>query len=164
MKKNTIYFSKVKPKAIIPNKKIEDAGYDIYCCFDEQELVINSGEIVIIPTGIATAFPKEYVLVIKERSSTGALGMSTRMGIIDSGYRGELFIGINNTSQKKIIISKNIDSIQKTEKTIYYPYTKAISQGLYLLLPELETTEIEYNELLAFESSRMSKKLGDSGK
>ena len=32
----TIYFAKVKPEAKIPSKRDEDAGYDIYACFEED--------------------------------------------------------------------------------------------------------------------------------
>ena len=31
-----VYFAKMNEKAVIPSKKNEDAGYDIYACFDED--------------------------------------------------------------------------------------------------------------------------------
>ena len=37
----TIKFAKVKPNAKIPTKREEDAGYDIYACFDEDYITIN---------------------------------------------------------------------------------------------------------------------------
>ena len=38
--KNTILFSKVNPNAIIPTKRDEDAGYDVYSCFDAKLTII----------------------------------------------------------------------------------------------------------------------------
>jgi hypothetical protein len=35
---NDLVFAKVKPDAIIPTKENENAGYDIYACFDEDLL------------------------------------------------------------------------------------------------------------------------------
>jgi len=161
---NKIYFSKVKDNAKIPSKLDEDAGYDIYCCFDEDELILPQNEVTIIPTGIATAFSSDYVLFIKERSSSGALGMSLRMGVIDSGYRGELFVGINNTINKRIIITKKVDRIIVNDKEVLYPYLKAIAQGVYISLPKLITQEIPYDILKQINSKRMFNKLGESGK
>ena len=48
-----LYFAKVKPNAIIPSKRDEDAAYDIYACFDDDYLVIPPHKTVLIPTGIA---------------------------------------------------------------------------------------------------------------
>ena len=39
-----ILFAKVKPDAIIPTKREEDAGFDIYSLFDEESIVINPHE------------------------------------------------------------------------------------------------------------------------
>ena len=36
-----IKFAKVKPEAIIPSKRVEDAGFDIYACFEEEYMVIK---------------------------------------------------------------------------------------------------------------------------
>lgn len=103
---NTIKFAKVKPNAIIPSKREEDAGYDIYPCFDEDYIVIYPHETKMIPTGIASAFSSDYVAILKERGSTGTKGIGQRSGIIDSGFRGEYFVPITNHNDKPIIIVK----------------------------------------------------------
>ena len=51
-----IYFAKMKENAIIPSKKKEDAGYDLYACFDEDYFVIEPFKTRPVPTGIACAF------------------------------------------------------------------------------------------------------------
>jgi len=163
---HNIYFSKTSDKAVVPSKRSEDAGFDLYSCFDESEIVLQRNEIKLIPTGIATAFSPNYVLFVKERSSTGSIGLSVRMGVIDSGYRGEIKIGLNNTSDKIIIISKKVDKVTHDEatNTVYYPYSKGIAQAVLLKIPNVSSTEIPYDELLKFSSERMDSFLGASGK
>ena len=56
IKDNDLYFAKVNPNAIIPSKRDEDGGYDVYACFDEDYMVIQPHETKLIPSGIATAF------------------------------------------------------------------------------------------------------------
>ena len=161
---NKIFFSKTKPNAIIPSKRDEDAGFDLYACFDESEITVSPGQVVIVPTGIATSFSSDMVLFVKERSSTGAIGLALRMGVVDSGYRGELLIGLNNTTRKEIIITKEVNQVIKGEIQIKYPYSKAIAQGVFLFLPKVVSEEIPYNELLSIRSDRMLNTMGESGK
>lgn len=161
---NKLLFAKVKQNAIIPTKELENAGYDLYANFEETELVIEPNEIRLISTGISTAFDYNYVFIVKERGSTGSIGMSVRMGVVDSGFRGEINIGINNTSDKTIIISKEHDKVVKTSDIIIYPYTKAIAQGILTIIPDLESEEISYEELLTIKSNRMDNWLGSSNK
>jgi dUTP pyrophosphatase len=162
VKSDTIYFAKVKRSGIVPEKRDEDAGFDFYPNFKEESIVIKPNEIKLIPTGIASAFDKMYVLLIKERSSTGAKGMAVRMGVIDSGYRGEILIGINNTNNKPIIITK--DEYFKDLTYIVHPYSKAIAQGILLPIPKIKVLQVKYSELLKFDSSRKKTLLGASKK
>lgn len=164
MSNDFLNFAKTRDGAIVPSKRIEDSGYDIYSCFEENEILLKPGEIRLIPTGIAVAFPKEYVLFIKERSSTGAIGLSTRMGVIDSGYRGEIMIGLNNTSNIPITITKSTNDIIRDPAYIRFPYKKAIAQAVLCVIPQLTVKEISYEELLSINSERGKSFLGASGK
>lgn len=159
-----LYFARTRKDAIIPAKRAEDSGYDIYSCFDEESITLNPGDIRLIPTGIATAFAPGYVLFIKERSSTGSIGLATRMGVIDSGFRGEIMIGLNNTSNIPITITKEVTQVTKLQHVVKYPYTKAIAQGVLCVIPQLEVEEIGYDELLKISSDRGVTFLGASGK
>lgn len=166
VKNHNIYFSKTNEESVVPSKRAEDAGFDLYACFSEAEIVLHPNEIKLISTGIATAFSTNYVLFVKERSSTGSIGLSVRMGVIDSGYRGEIKVGLNNTSDKTIIISKNVDKLtfNETTNTLYYPYIKGIAQAVLLKIPTITSVEVPYEELLKFTSERMDSFLGSSGK
>lgn len=163
--KDTIYFAKVNPSAKIPSKREEDGCYDIYACFEKNEIEIEKGEIKLIPTGIASAFDKKYRLNCKrERGSTGKYGMTIVSGQIDSGYRGEIFIAINNTSNRTIIISKSFPDVSTTNHIVWFPYNKAIGQIALEEVPDVEVKEISYDELKAIDSERKTGMLGSSGK
>ena len=180
-----IKFAKVDPNAIIPSKKDEDMGFDIYACFDEDYIIMKPNETKLIPTGIASACDPEYGFVLRERGSTGSKGIALRAGVIDSGYRGPWFIGLTNTSNRWLIISKvdvedvinneikqidgeNILTINYVtrciENAIVYPYSKAIAQALVVPVPKVEIEEISYDELKSIKSERGTGELGSSNK
>ena len=166
---NTILFAKVNSKAIIPSKEEENGGYDIYACFEEDFILIQPHEIKMIPTGIASAFDSKYVMILKERGSSGTKGMATRCGVIDSGYRGEWFVPINNTTNKNIIISKLSEEELKnqgvdTSSSIVYPYTKGICQAILVPVTKVEVREIPLDKLKGIKSQRGEGALGSSGK
>jgi dUTP pyrophosphatase len=172
----TVKFAKTKPNAIIPTKRLEDAGYDVYPCFDEDYIIIKPHTTVIIPTGIASACDTDYCFVLHERSSTGTKGMAQRCGIIDSGYRGEWGVPITNTNDVPIVICKKefIATFSDFASVlllpygkanyILYPYEKAICQALIIPVPEVEIEEYTYEELKAIPSERGTGRLGSSGK
>lgn len=189
----TIKFAKVKENAIIPTKADEDMGYDIYACFDEDYIEIRPHQTKLIPTGIASCCSDNYGFIIKERGSTGSQGIAVRCGVIDSGFRGEWFIALTNTTIETIRITKKVDKVQqgvaysgKEEKYYFgvnenidltqddpfiygeilklYPYSKAIAQAILVPVPKVEVEEVTYDELKSIKSDRMSGQLGSSGK
>ena len=162
-----LYFAKVKPNAIIPSKREEDAAYDIYACFDDDYLVIPPHQTILIPTGIATVFSSKWVALLRERGSNGSKGLAQRAGVIDSGYRGEWFVPLTNTNRVPVVIVKKgveLPLIYENSHAILYPYEKGIAQLLMVEVPKLRTKEITYEELLQFNSERGTGALGSSGK
>ena len=164
MRTNTIKFAKVKPNAIIPSKRDEDAGYDIYPCFEEEYIMITPHKTAMIPCGIASAFSYNYVAVLKERGSTGTKGIAQRCGVIDSGYRGEWMTPITNTTDKTLWIDKRFDKTEEYNGHIHYPYSKAICQALFLEVPMFTVEEVSLDELNSIDSIRGNGKLGSSNK
>ena len=161
-----LYWAKVKENAIIPTKREEDAGYDLYPCFEEEYLEILPLHTKLVPLGVASAF--DYVMLLKERGSTGTKGMAQRAGVIDSGYRGEYMAPVTNVNDKPLcIVKKEVletwDEDQK-EKYILYPYEKAVCQGVLLKMPQLESETLSYDELKKIASLRNDGRLGSSGK
>ena len=121
----------------------------------------------MIPTGLATAFDSKYVAILKERGSTGTKGIGQRSGIIDSGYRNEIFVPITNHNNKPLIITKETNQTTLeilAEDYIIYSYSKAICQMILLELPQLQSEEISYEELKNIKSERGMTCLGQSGK
>lgn len=161
----TVKFAKIRPTAIIPTKRLEDAGYDIYANFEEDFILIPSHETVMIPTGIASACDTDFCLILKERGSTGTKGMAQRAGIIDSGYRNEIFVPITNTTNFNIYIIKSGKEKERIGlHGVFYPYEKAIAQILVIPVPTVDVEEYTYEELKAIPSSRGVGALGSSGK
>ena len=163
----TVKFAKVRPTAVIPTKRDEDAGFDIYADFEDDFIIIDPHTTTLIPTGIASACDTDYCFILKERGSTGTKGIAQRCGVIDSGYRNEWFVPITNTTNKKIaIIKKDADYIFKRNTSGYtiYPYEKAIAQALVVPVPKVKVEELTYNELKEITSDRGMGALGSSGK
>lgn len=167
-----IYFAKVRDDAKIPTKKTSNAGYDIYPCFDEDYIIINSGETKLIPTGIASACDENYYFQIQERGSTGSKGIKYSAGVIDSSYRGEWFLATTNVNNKPVVITKlDIDKLDNLAKNminegfIVYPYSKALFQAIvHCVHNEMEVNEILFENLKNIDSDRGAGKLGSSGK
>ena len=155
--KTTIHFARTNPNAIIPSKIEENAGMDVYPCFNEDYMIIQSNETKMIPTGIASVCSDDYYFQLFERSSTGTKGIGQRCGVIDSSYRGTWFVSITNHNNKPIIITKekNEDVLKLLQNlAIVYPYSKAICQVVLLPVPKINIEEIDYETLKTFESER----------
>ena len=169
-----LYWAKVKENAIIPTKRDEDAGYDIYANFDENYRFIKSGETVMIPTGIASCIPVGYYMQIEERGSSGSKGMKYSAGVFDAGFRGEWNLMVTNTTDKVIAIIKRdflvqhkelFDDLVKRDLMIVYPYEKAIFQAiLHSTNNQVIPQEISYDELKNIPSERGTGRLGSSNK
>ena len=167
----TIYFAKIKNEAKIFSKEKENAGYDIFACFEEDFIALDENETKLIPTGIAWASSPNYYLQIEERSSTGTKGIKRSAGVIDSGYRGEIKIAILNSTRKKLVFS-NLEENEffekykefEKEKTLFYSTKKAIAQGVVHRVEDMKEKEISYEELLNIKSNRGDKGWGSSNK
>ena len=70
---NDLYFAKVEPNAIIPSKRNEDAGYDIYTC-ETEAIVINPNSTKMIDTGIAIACSENYFPKFFDKGGMGSKG------------------------------------------------------------------------------------------
>jgi len=168
-KRDEINFAKTRPNAIIPSKRFEDGAYDIYPCFDENYIEILPGQIKMVSTGIASAFSPKYRASLRERGSSGSKGLAKRCGEIDSGYRNEWFVAINNTTNKSIIIGKKgfegeVGTVISNLDYIVYPYEKAIAQVALEYVPNVIVKEITYEKLLEIPSERGMGKLGSTNK
>lgn len=111
-----IIFAKVKENAIIPSKEEENAGFDVYACWDgveKKDKIIKPHTTKLIPTGIACALPINYYFQVEERGSTGSKGIKKSAGVVDSGYRGEIFVAISNVNDKYLIFGDKDTYLQE---------------------------------------------------
>ena len=163
-----------------PTKNEEDMGFDVKAHFDEYEMVFKPHETKLVPTGLYAAVPTLWGLLAREKGSTGAIGMKCGAGVVDSGYRGEIFIAITNENDCELIITKNPD-VKKAmrvpkngrvvfdwddkpvqEEVIFYPYKKGICQLLVKFNPKVNTKVVSIEELKAIPSIRGEGKLGST--
>ena len=92
---------RIKKTAVLPVRKTEGSvGYDISACLD-TEVNIAPGETYMIGSGIAIALEPEYAAFLYARSGLGinkGIIPANCVGVIDSDYRGEVIVGLKNTS------------------------------------------------------------------
>ena len=83
------------------------AAMDLHACLD-QAVTIPAGKRAVIPTGIAIALPSsEYVALVFARSGLGikhGVAPANCVGVIDSDYRGEVMVGLQNSGDQDYTI------------------------------------------------------------
>jgi dUTP pyrophosphatase len=80
----------------------DDAGFDLYV---SQTTTIEPGQFVDIPCSIAVELESDTWALLTGRSSTlRKHGLMVNQGIIDPGYRGELYAGVWNLSTQPVTI------------------------------------------------------------
>ena len=83
------------------------SAMDLHACLD-QAVTIPAGKRAVIPTGIAIALPSsEYVALVFARSGLGikhGVAPANCVGVIDSDYRGEVMVGLQNSGDQDYTI------------------------------------------------------------
>lgn len=81
-----------------------DAGLDLYA---RETVTIAPGERAQVATGIAVAIPEGYVGLVWDKSGLSQLhGLKTLGGVVDSGYRGEVMVGLVNLGKDPLTIER----------------------------------------------------------
>lgn len=86
------------PDAVFPFKaRLSDVGYDLTVIRKHKDLTSNTA---LYDTGIAIDIPFKYYAEIAPRSSLSKSGymLSNSIGIIDPGYKGNLYIALTKVS------------------------------------------------------------------
>lgn len=99
--KVNVKIKRLNEDAVIPKYAHEwDAGFDLVAA---EDVIIEPGETKIVPTGLAIALPPNYEAQIRPRSGiTVKTKLRVQLGTIDSLYRGQIGIIVDNTAQKEI--------------------------------------------------------------
>ena len=107
---------KIHPDAIIPKYAYEeDAGMDIYSVSKEI-----TEDYIEYRTGICIEIPEEHVCLIFPRSSISKkdLSLCNSVGVLDSGYRGEIKFRFLKHGEKIYNVGEKVGQI------IILPYPK----------------------------------------
>jgi len=122
-----VRFKKLKPNAVTPSySKDGDAGLDLTA----TDIISNTTFQAEYGTGIAIEIPRGYVGLVFPRSSVRKyeLSLSNCVGVIDSGYRGEIILTFNK--------SNGLDSFK-------YKVGDRIGQLIILPFPTIELVEAQ---------------------
>lgn len=83
------------------------AAMDLRACIEEA-VVLPAGERRMIPCGFAVALPSpEYVALVFARSGLAiksGIAPANCVGVIDSDYRGEVIVGLLNSSREDFTV------------------------------------------------------------
>lgn len=129
---------------------LTDAGADLYAI---EDIVINPGETVLIPTGLKVAIPRGYEIQIRPKSGRALktkMRVANSPGTIDAGYRDEIKVIIDNIEPPFKDISYHFDDEGKVIiDSILHGSSYSISKGdkfAQLVLsevPKMDFVEVE---------------------
>lgn len=142
-----VKIKRLNDKAILPTKAhATDAGYDLYATSCEISV---PDRMAAYGTGIAVEIPQGYVGLVFPRSSIYKqhLSLSNSVGVIDSGYRGEIMAKFN-------LLSDGSDT--------YSVYNVGDRIAQLIIMPYPEVTFEEVDELS--DSDRGEGGYGSSGR
>lgn len=112
------------------------AACDLYALLSEP-VTLAPGQRYPVPTGIAIALPdKNSVAVVCARSGLAlkqGLALANGIGVIDSDYRGEIFVAIINNDKE----SKTIENGERIGQLMILP----VIVPEYEVVSELDETE-----------------------
>lgn len=117
---STIRVKKLHQNAKLPTYgSAEAAGADLYACLEET-VIVEPGQTVWIPTGIAMEVPKGCAGLIYARSGLACkkgLAPANKVGVIDSDYRGEITVVLHNHGN----VSQSISDGERIAQMVITP-------------------------------------------
>jgi dUTP pyrophosphatase len=105
-----VKIKRLNEDAVIPKYAREgDAGFDLIAT---EDVIIEPGETKLIPTGLAFELPPGYEMQIRPRSGiTLRTKLRVQLGTIDSSYRGEVSVIVDNIRVDEECIAGGLDTI-----------------------------------------------------
>lgn len=132
-----VKLKKLVEEAVIPTyAKPGDAGMDLTATSVEFDA---SNDNYIYHTGIAIEIPEGYVGLVFPRSSNRKTNayMTNHVGVIDSGYRGEIMLTYKNRNSNNTFADKPYSAGDRVGQIIILPYPEI----LFVEVTELSETE-----------------------
>ena len=149
MKTLKVKIKKLNENAVIPAYSQDgDAGMDLVATSKYYD---DDGNIVY-GTGLAFEIPKGYVGLIFPRSSNAKqqLLLSNSVGVIDSGYRGEVMLKFKSSASSfslktliKLIFNSDAKITVINNFTISYYVGERVGQMIILPYPQIKLEEAQ---------------------
>lgn len=113
MKPRCFKFANPGQEGFMPKRATANsAGYDLYAA---QDMVIEPGRKILIPTGVIAYMAKDEVLLLYPRSSLcikNDLMLANGVGVIDADYQKEILVCYRNMGIKSFYVKKGDRIIQ----------------------------------------------------
>lgn len=123
-----------------------DAGFDLKYC-GQEKIVISPGGTRNIPSCVSVEWPDDvWGFIIGRSSSYAKHGLLVHQAVIDSGYRGDLFVIVTNVNRYANVV---IEPDQRV--------------GQVLLMPNLKDYHFQYTDGALNETDRQKSGYGSSG-
>lgn len=101
-----------------------DAGFDLKLAgsrgaaiLPNEEFHLPPHQVVLLRTGVGFNIPPGWCGITVGRSSLNAQGVLNVQGLIDSGYQGEVFVGLLNTNDYPVVLR----SEQRIAQIVFMP-------------------------------------------
>lgn len=157
MSRVSVKVAKVHEKAQVPAYMTEGAaGFDLYCV---EDISIPPGATVLVKTGLKVAIPEGYEIQVRPRSGTSfktKLRIANAPGTVDSDFRGELCVIVENTD-----VSNGL-SADYERRTVKLKALDRVAQGVLSQVPRANFEVVSEEELGA--TDRGSGGFGSTGK
>lgn len=152
-----IKFKRMTANAVMPTKAhVTDAGLDLTC----TRVTLDKDDNIVCHTDIAVEIPIGFVGLIYPRSSISKkrLRLTNSVGVIDSGYTGEITCKFKADEPiKQLNASEFFTNLTNDE---YYCAGERIAQMIIMPIPDIRMVEVDK---LA-DSERGSGGYGSTGK
>ena len=102
----------IKVKKVYPDVELPEyqthlaSGMDLRACLGES-LMLQAGDIQVVPTGLVMEIPRGYEGQVRSRSGLATKGVTVANspGTIDADYRGEIKVIMANLSSEPFVIN-----------------------------------------------------------
>ena len=126
-----VTFKKLHPNAKLPKQGTTGSiGFDVYL---PSSITLPPKQITKIPTGLAASFPNTMYLRITDRSSLALQNLSIKGGVVDSDFRGNITILMQNNTEVPITFTQD-------QKVAQFIFEKAAVPQI-VLAESLDETE-----------------------
>ena len=106
------------------------SGMDVFAAVIDS-VILEPGQIDLIPTGFAMALPQGFEAQVRPRSGLAVkhgISIINSPGTIDSDYRGEVMIAVINLSRKPYTIQRGDRIAQLVINKIYQAEIREVNQ------------------------------------